>query len=203
MTETSETLLPEIFDPATQEGNDLIPIGIYAAQVIEACVAQPQSGDGHYIALTWQITEGQHENRYIWQRITFLHSKEQAVRIGRKQFKDLCVATGISEQVSDVEVFKFIPCEIKVGIETDKRGEYPDKSKVSGIWPLGQAPRPKAMATAEPKTPAPAARMAATSASVTTAAPKPAAASANGATPPPWRKQKPSVAEEIGDKNPY
>ena len=48
--------------------------------------------------------------RYVWQRITFLHSKTQAVTIGRKQFKDLCVATGISEQVTDVEVFKFIPC---------------------------------------------------------------------------------------------
>ena len=131
--------MPETFDPATQEGNDLIPVGTYVAQVIEACVAQPQSGDGYYIALTWQITEGEHENRYVWQRITFLHSKAQAAKIGRKQFKDLCVATGINEQVSDVEVFKYIPCRIKVGIEKDKRGEYPDKNKVSRIWPLGQA----------------------------------------------------------------
>lgn len=206
MTENNETLLPEVFDPATQEGNDLIPVGIYAAQVIETCVAQPKSGDGHHIELTWQITEGEHEGRYVWQRITFLHSNAQAVRIGRKLFKDLCIATGISEQVSDVGVFKFIPCDIRVGIETDKQGTYPDKNKVLGIWPLGQAPRPKATAVA-PKKPAPSGT--ATAATATTAAPKPAAGGANGTTPP-WRKQKPTtptptptLAEEMDDKNPY
>jgi hypothetical protein len=200
MTENSETLLPEIFDPATQEGNDLIPVGIYVAQVIEACVAQPLSGDGHYIALTWQITEGEHEGRYVWQNITFLHSSAQATRIGRKQFKDLCVATGISEQVSDVEVFKFTACDIRVGVETDKQGAYPDKNKVSGIWPLGQAPRPKATAVG-PKKPAPSAA-AATAAAATT--PKPGAAGANG--PSPWRNKStpaPTLAEETGDEVKY
>ena len=132
---SEETALPEVFDPATQEGTsfDLIPIAIYVAQVIEACVvpAQTDKGPSHYIELTWQITEGEYENRFVWQRITFLHSNAQATMIGRKQFKDLCIATGISEQVADVEVFKFIPCEIKVGIEKDKQGCYPDKNKVS------------------------------------------------------------------------
>ena len=196
MTEHSETLLPEVFDPATQQGNDLIPVGTYVAQVIEACVAQPQSGDGYYIALTWQITEGEHENRYIWQRITFLHSKAQAAKIGRKQFKDLCVATGINEQVSDVEVFKCIPCDIKVGVETDKLGEYDDKNKVSRIWPLGQAPRQRAATTAEPKKPTPT-----TTATATTITPRPAASSANGTTPP-WHKQKPTLAEDLNDEIP-
>jgi Protein of unknown function (DUF669) len=196
MTEHSETLLPEIFDPATQQGNDLIPVGTYVAQVIEACVAQPQSGDGYYIALTWQITEGEHENRYIWQRITFLHSKAQAAEIGRKQFKDLCVATGINEQVSDVEVFKYIPCDIKVGVETDKRGEFDDKNKVSRIWPLGQAPRQRGATTAEPKKLTPT-----TTATATTITPRPAASSANG-TMPPWHKQKPTLAEDLNDEIP-
>ena len=88
----------------------MVPVGTYVAQVTDACVAQPQSGDGYYVKLTWQITEGEHEGRYVWQNITFLHSNAQAVTIGRQQFKDLCVATGIDEQVTDVEVFKFIPC---------------------------------------------------------------------------------------------
>ena len=74
--------------------------------------------------------------RYVWQNITFLHSKTQAVTIGRQQFKDLCVATGISEQVTDVEIFKYIPCRLKVGIEKDKQGVYPDKNRVSRILPL-------------------------------------------------------------------
>src|SRR6266567_3934655 len=114
MSENSETQLPEVFDPETQEGGfNVLPIGFYIAQVVDACVAQPKTGDGYYVGLSWQITEGTHEGRYVFQNITFLHSSTQAVEIGRRQFKDLCVATGVAEQVSDVEVFKYIPCKIK------------------------------------------------------------------------------------------
>ena len=69
----SETTLPEMFDPATQEGSkfDLLPVGIYKAQITDATVSQPQTGDGWGVNLTWQITEGTYEGRYVWQHITF------------------------------------------------------------------------------------------------------------------------------------
>ena len=42
------TQLPETFDPDSQEGNtwDLLPVGEYAATIVEAAVHQPKSGDG-------------------------------------------------------------------------------------------------------------------------------------------------------------
>ena len=88
------TQFPETFDPETQEGNswELLPVDEYVAQVVEASVQQPNSGDGYYLALTWKIIEGDFEGRQVWQRITFLHSSEQAQTIGRKTLKDLCVA---------------------------------------------------------------------------------------------------------------
>ena len=125
--------------------------------------------------------------RYVWQNITFLHSNTQAVTIGRQQFKDLCIATGISEQVTDVEIFKYIPCRLKVGIEKDKQGVYSDKNRVSRILPL--EPKDPTPAKATPK-PAPGPTSAAATTAPTAAA-KPAAAAGNGPTPP-WRKQKPS-----------
>src|SRR5271166_4032046 len=102
-TENYETVLPETFDPATQEGTtfDVLPIGTYVAQMTDAAVFQPKTGDGYQIGLTWQITEGEYAGRYVWQRITFLHSNITATTIGRKQIKDLCDATGVSEQVTD------------------------------------------------------------------------------------------------------
>jgi hypothetical protein len=201
MTENYETALPETFDPAIEEGThfDVVPVGTYAAQITDACVAQPKSGDGYYVGLTWRITEGDHEGRCVFQHITFMHSSAQATTIGRAQFKDLCVATGIDEQVTNVEVFKFIPCQLKIGIEKDKQGVYPDKNRVSRVLPLGQAP--KAAPSAETKkTEAPAMATPATA-----AAAKPAAVvadSGNGTTPP-WRKQKPTLAEEADDEIPY
>jgi Protein of unknown function (DUF669) len=132
------TQFPETFDPTTQEGNswDVLPVREYVAQAVEASIQQPNSGDGYYLALTWKIIEGDYEGRQVWQRITYLHSSEQAQTIGRKMLKDLCVATGVAEQVDDAEVFLFKPVRIRLGIERDKQGVYPDKNRISRILPL-------------------------------------------------------------------
>jgi Protein of unknown function (DUF669). len=80
------TEFSESFDPGTQEGNswDPLPVGVYVAQIVQASVQQPKSGDGCYLALTWKIAEGKFEGRQFWYRITFAHSNEQAQTIGRK-----------------------------------------------------------------------------------------------------------------------
>ena len=132
------TQFPETFDPATQEGNswDVLPVREYVAQVVEASIQQPNSGDGYYLALTWKIIEGDYEGRQVWQRITYLHSSEQAQTIGRRTLKDLCDALGVNEQVKDAEVFLFKPVRIRLGIERDKQGVYPDKNRISRILPL-------------------------------------------------------------------
>ena len=132
------TQFPQTFDPTTQEGNswDVLPVGEYVAQVVEASIQQPNSGDGYHLALTWKIIEGDYEGRKVWQRITYLHSSEQAQTIGRKTLKDLCVATSVAEQVDDAEVFLFKPVRIRLGIERDKQGVYPDKNRISRILPL-------------------------------------------------------------------
>jgi len=226
----SETLLPEAFDPATQEGSkfNLLPIDIYKAQITDASVSQPKSGDGWGIELSWQITEGEYEGRYAFQRITFLHSNVQATAIGRRQFKDLCVATGVDEQVTDVAVFKFIPCQIRIGIEQDKTGLYDDKNKVSRIWhidaPVKRSKQPKQPAKpAQPVKP-PAGAAATTNATTAAAAPSAAAAqptatqstavqptatqgtgtaSGSNGNVPPWRQAKPSPSADLDDEIPY
>ena len=150
------TQFPEAFDPATHEGNswDVLPAGEYVAQVVEASIQQPNSGDGYYLSLTWKIIEGAYEGRQVWQRITYQHSSEQAQTFGRKTLKDLCVATEVAEQVDDAEVFLFKPVRIRLGIERDKQGVYPDENRISRIMSLETKPveteqpaRPAAPAT--------------------------------------------------------
>ena len=81
-----------------------------------------------------------------------LHSNEQAQTIGRKTLKDLCVALDVNEQVNDAEVFLFKPARIRLGIEKDKQGVYPDKNKVSRILPLEAKPaEPEQPANGRPK----------------------------------------------------
>ena len=134
---------PEPLVRETQEGNswELLPVNEYVAQIVEASVQQPKSGDGCYLALTWKIIEGELEDRQLWQRITFVHSSEQAQTIGRKTLKDLCVALDVNEQVGDAGVFLFKPARIRVGIEKDKQGLYPDKNRTSCRWRQNQRNR--------------------------------------------------------------
>jgi hypothetical protein len=47
--------------------------------------------------------------------------------------KDLCDATGITDPVTDVEVFLYKPVVITLGIEKDRTGQYPDKNKITGV----------------------------------------------------------------------
>jgi hypothetical protein len=175
------TQFPETFDPETQEGNswELLPVGEYVAQIVEASIQQPNSGDGYHLALTWKIIKGDYEGRQVWQRITYLHSSEQAQTIGRKMLKDLCVATGVAEQVDDAEVFLFKPVRIWLGIERDKQGFYPDKNRVSRILPL----EAKSEELEQPEQPAK--PVAATKVASAAKTPKPAPAG-----PAPWHAQR-------------
>jgi hypothetical protein len=167
------TELPEPFDPNSQEGTswDLLAVGEYVATIVEAAVAQPKSRDGYYIAVTWKIDEGDYEGRQVWQRITFLHSSEQAQSIGRKQLKDLYNATGCDEHITNVEVFLFKRAKIKVGIEKDKNGVYDDKNVVKRILSLDPPPAAPATKPDHPKPAAPAAVKPQPAAKPTTARP--------------------------------
>src|SRR5262249_41656798 len=71
------------FDPDHEEGSrfELIPAGVYVAEVVETEITQPKSGDGNMLRLTWKITEGEYEGRPVWQTLCFQHSKEQTQTI--------------------------------------------------------------------------------------------------------------------------
>jgi hypothetical protein len=154
------TVLPEAFDPTAQIGNvyDLIPPGDYTAQIIDANVAPPKTGDGYMLTLVWKITEGEHENRQVWQYVVFLHSKEQTVTIGRRTLTDLCNAVDIHTSISDAAEFLFKLARIRVAIKKDPNGHYGDANRVTRIMPLartGPAPSPTPAATPKPAASAP------------------------------------------------
>ena len=127
------------FDPQTEEGTqpfELVPKGKYTAEVVDAAIVDIKSGRGQMLKLTWVISGGEYDDRRIFQQIIVQHDSEEAMRYGRQRIKDLCDACGIRERVTDVNVFCHKPCQITVGIEEDKNGEYDPKNKVARIKPL-------------------------------------------------------------------
>ena len=98
---------PETFDPSSEEGDTFKPVppSEYLAQVVAAEIRQPQSGDGHALSLIWQILEGEHEGRQIFQWLSFVHSNEVTQAIARKTLKSLCDAIGWTDAVKDAANF--------------------------------------------------------------------------------------------------
>jgi hypothetical protein len=151
----SYTEFPETFDPSTEESDTFVPVppGEYVAQIIEAEIRQPRSGDGHALRLIWQILEGKHEGRQIFQWLSFQHSSEQTQTIARKTLKSLCDAIGWSDVVKDASVFLHKPCRVRVKIETDKTGSYDDQNKITRIKTLLSSPDPAAAQANQPSPP--------------------------------------------------
>jgi Protein of unknown function (DUF669) len=108
------------FDPSQQEGShyEVIPAGEYTAEIVDAMITQPKSGDGHMLRLVWNIADGDFEGRKIFQTLCYQHSNPTTQDIARRMLKDICVAFAINEQVSDPEVFKFKPAKRRTWCRT-------------------------------------------------------------------------------------
>jgi Protein of unknown function (DUF669) len=138
MTERTDAF-PEPFVPENEKdiSFDVIPPGKYQAEVVDASITAMKNGKGTMLCLSWVVTSGDYDGRYIFQNITHTHTESpEAMAFGRARIKALCAACGVTGPVTNVDVFQYKPCLIQVGIEKDKTGEYPDKNKVTRIMPL-------------------------------------------------------------------
>ena len=127
------------FRPRDGGGNAsarLLPPGKYKAEVVKAYIAGTKNGKGQMLNLQYSITEGEYERRLVFDHIIVQHESVDAQRFGRQKVKDLCVATGVTDAVTDVEVFLYKPMVLTIGIEKDKTGQYPDKNKVTSVKPV-------------------------------------------------------------------
>ena len=134
-----QTTLDEAFDVENEEGTpprELLPAGKYKAQIVTAIVGPTKNAKGQAISLTWTITEGEYENRLVFQNILIQHESEEARKIGRQKFQDVCLALGVKGQVEDLKTLHNIPCQISVVIREDKTGQYADRNEVMRVRPL-------------------------------------------------------------------
>jgi hypothetical protein len=127
------------FDTQNEEGTPpltLLPAGKYAAEIVDATVGPTKNLKGQAVTLQWRITEGDYQNRLLFHRILIEHESEDAQRFGRQKFKDVCIACGIVDPVTDLSVLCFKPCTISVAIRHDKTGEYEPQNEVKRVMPL-------------------------------------------------------------------
>ena len=126
--------LPETFDPSSHEGTGApppIPIGWHSAQIIESAVRDASTGNGTYLLAVFEVLEGEHRGRKIFQNVTLQNSSQQAVDIGTRLLTDIFTSVGHTGPTRDIRVMLFKPVMVRVGIKRDKDGIYPDRNAVT------------------------------------------------------------------------
>lgn len=124
-----------------------LPAGQYEVIITRSDIKTTQRGDGEYIELEMQVTEGQHAGRRHWERLNVNNPNKQAEDIARAALGQLCVATGVND-MTDTEQLHDIP--FVVSFEIDRKD--PTRNRIMSY---------SAASSAQPKAPAAPARPAA------------------------------------------
>lgn len=72
-----------------------LPEGHYETVITDSDVRQTRAGNGSYIVLEFEVTEGEYKSRRLWGRYNIENTNRDAVEIGRSQFAAVCQAAGV------------------------------------------------------------------------------------------------------------
>ena len=135
------------FDISTYEAPksdyDPLPKGEYEAIVTESQMKITKAGTGEYLALTMQITDGEHSGRKIWENLNLHNPNEVAENIARANLKAISQACGFAE-LDDTDQLNDIPFILVLDI--DRKDST--RNRVMGYKRAGSGSAPSASSTA-------------------------------------------------------
>jgi hypothetical protein len=134
-----QDFLDVAFNTEEEEGSQpfaLMPSARYKAEIVKAMAGPTKNGKGYSVTLNWSITEGEYENRTIFQSVLIQHESAEAQKYGRQKFKDITVALGVKGVVEDLSVLLHRPCMIGVIIRQDRNGQYPDRNEIGRVMAI-------------------------------------------------------------------
>lgn len=99
---------------------EAIPAGTYAAIMVESEMKDTKAGTGKYLECKFQIIDGPHKGRNVWDRLNLVNPNEKAVAIAKGTLSAICRATGVM-LVNDSTDLHRIPISIKIACEKDNR----------------------------------------------------------------------------------
>jgi hypothetical protein len=109
-------------DVAPSSGSGAIPKGDYTVVVEQSEVKENSKGTGYYLALTYQVVDGEHKGWKLWQYINHINASEKAQQIGRAELSALCRACGVMN-LQDSSQLHDIPIRVRVGHEKGQDDE--------------------------------------------------------------------------------
>ncbi|NID14334.1 DUF669 domain-containing protein [Luteibacter yeojuensis] len=156
------------YDPnaESQTAFNAIPTGEYPAVIVDSDMKPTKRGDGEYLELAYEITEGQYKGRKLWARLNLKSTNSTAQEIANRQFASIREVTGVANPVDSQELhFKphvirveYIPAgtEQKNGYVTDRdSNEIKAWKRLSDGVATNSAPSSAPAANNQPASPTP------------------------------------------------
>lgn len=104
-------------------GFDPIPAGKYLAVITASEMKLTKNGKGEYLQLEFEVIEGPHKGRKVWDRLTLKHTNEQTVQIARGTLSAICRAVNVMAPKDSIELHN-LPLVVSVGLKNrDDTGE--------------------------------------------------------------------------------
>lgn len=141
-------------DVEPNEGFTPLPAGEYQAIIIASEMKPTKAGDGQYLELQFQILNGPHQNRKLFDRLNLVNKNPQAVQISKGTLSAICRAVDVRTPKDSSELHNK-PLTMVVKVKKDRDGNF--QNEISGYKPRNtEAPAQQsepAVASAATKSP--------------------------------------------------
>lgn len=92
---------------------EAVPAGKYVAVIVNSEIKPTKSGNGNYLELTFEITEGEYKGRKVWARLNIDNPSADAVKIARGELSAICRAINVMMPQDSADLHN-LPLEINV-----------------------------------------------------------------------------------------
>lgn len=119
------------FDAETVEPSvpfEAIPAGKYIAVITDSDMKDTRSGNGRYLQLEFEITDGEYKGRKVWTRLNLENSNPEAVKYARADLAAICRAVNVLHPADSVDLHN-IPLQIIVRCRKNQDDEMTNEVK--------------------------------------------------------------------------
>jgi hypothetical protein len=95
-----------------------LPNGTYRMHIVESEVKPTKDNQGRYLQLTWQVLDGEHKGKKVWDRLNIVNNNATAKDIAQRALSAICHATGVLK-LSNSQQLHHKPVMVKVVVRQD------------------------------------------------------------------------------------
>ena len=133
-----------------------LPDGQYEVIISKSEMKETKAGDGEMLALTYEVIEGEHEGRLLWEYLNLVNKSDVAERIGRSKLASICKAVGVmAPEESDELHDKPLVITVRRDKKDNTRNTIKGYASADGTHAerVKNEPKPEPKAAPEPEKP--------------------------------------------------